>query len=408
MSINNIGGINPDNINPNNRRSVEQNSSAQNQAENPSQTQSAVPNAAYGQYLVNHNHNISSSKVNDNDSDMQEVYELDKEIYGEYSSYDSFEDFKSFINNNHLSTYALKDNNGDIIGYYNLEPINNGELYIDSMGLKPQYRSTRKGDNAIQTAWDSILSFARDNGAETLSLHVDSSDTEQVELYQQLGFQTEQDLPNYWGTGQNAYFMKYSVGNASVQPETYSENIENEDNLREIYEIDKEAFSEQDPFESFDDYKMYLDEHNISVTSVKDDNNKLLGYYALEPVKDGNLYIYSIALKPEYRNTRKGYKAIQESWEKILNEAKNQGADKLSLHVDAENPKLKKMYEHLGFTTVSREQGYYNNGHDALYMERAIEDSSLSETQQTETVSQAMPDNNIQIEPVQQKTTKNS
>ena len=362
---------------------------------------------------------------------MQEVYELDKEIYGEYSSYDSFEDFKSFINNNHLSTYALKDNNGDIIGYYNLEPINNGELYIDSMGLKPQYRSTRKGDNAIQTAWDSILSFARDNGAETLSLHVDSSDTEQVELYQQLGFQTEQDLPNYWGTGQNAYFMKYSVGNASVQPETDSENVPNDNNieencvidselfvnsdpfnesfyeLQEIYEIDKEAFAEQDPFESFDDYKMYLDEHNISVTSVKDDNNKLLGYYALEPVKDGNLYIYSIALKPEYRNTRKGYKAIQESWEKILNEAKNQGADKLSLHVDAENPKLKKMYEHLGFTTVSREQGYYNNGHDALYMERAIEDSSLSETQQTETVvGQAMPDNNIQIEPVQQKTTK--
>ena len=213
MSINNIGGMNPDNINPNRRN--QQNTSQQDN--NTEVRESATPNGAYGQYLVNHNYNITATRVNDNDTDMQEVYELDKEIYGEYSNYTSFEDFKNFIQNNDLSTYALKDNNGNIIGYYNLEPINNGELYIDSMGLKPQYRNTRKGDNAIQTAWNNILEFASENGADSLSLHVDSSDNEQVELYQHLGFQTAENLPNYWGTGQNAYFMTYAISNNNPQ-----------------------------------------------------------------------------------------------------------------------------------------------------------------------------------------------
>lgn len=118
MSINNIGGMNPDNINPNNQR--RNNESETNSNSSTPMPTPATANGAYGQYLVNQNHNISSSRVNDNDSDMQEIYEIDKEIYGECSSYESFEDFKSFIANNHLSTYALKDNNGNIVGYYNL------------------------------------------------------------------------------------------------------------------------------------------------------------------------------------------------------------------------------------------------------------------------------------------------
>ena len=36
------------------------------------------------------------------------------------------------------------------------------------------------------------------------------------------------------------------------------------------------------------------------------------------------------------------------------------------------------MYEHFGFATVNREQNYYDNGHDALYMEMRLEDTNAS------------------------------
>lgn len=391
MPIPNIDGMNPNGINQPNNERIKQSDPRESAAETADVESGTPYNPAYGQYLVNSNYNISSSKVNDDDVCMQEIYELDKSIYGELSSYESFEDFKSFISANHLSTYALRDGNGEIVGYYNLEPVNNGELYIDSMGLKPEYRKTRKGDVAIQTAWNKILETARGNEVESLSLHVDSSDTDQVELYEQLGFYREQDLPNYWGNGKNAYFMKYAVNDVSptVQQTSpdgdiiFSKANDNDSEMRAIYDIDSDAFAEQDPFDSYEDYIRYLDEHNTSVYSVKNKDNELLGYYAFEPVTDGNMYIYSIALKPEYRNSRIGYKAIQESWPKILVEAKAQGAIKLSLHVDAENPRLEKMYKHFGFTTISKEPKYYQNGNDALYMEcpigNGLEESAVSE-----------------------------
>ena len=61
MSINNIGGMNPDNTNPNNqRRNNEPGADSNTFTPTPAP---APANGAYGQYLVNQNHNISYCKA---------------------------------------------------------------------------------------------------------------------------------------------------------------------------------------------------------------------------------------------------------------------------------------------------------------------------------------------------------
>ena len=49
------------------------------------------------------------------------------------------------------------------------------------------------------------------------------------------------------------------------------------------------------------------------------------------------MYISSIALKPEYRNTKKGYEFLKHSWEEINNYAQKNDIKTLSLHVDSKN-----------------------------------------------------------------------
>lgn len=384
MSVNNIGNINPDN-NIRRNQQTQSDNNANTQHENTQQTQRRTPVNAYRQYLVNNNYNITSSLANDNDAEMTQIYELDKEAFGDFSSYSSAEDFKDFIRRNHMSVYAVKDGNNQVIGYYNLEPIKDGDLYIDSIGLKPEYRNSKKGYCAIRHAWDNILNYAKENQAQTLSLHADSSDTKQVKLYEHLGFQKKEDLPNYWGTGQNAYFMEFDLTNAATPetnsaPEistpsgdnkygiTFSKANDNDAEMREIYEMDNEAFAQQDPHDSFQEFMNELTTNRTSVYSVKDKDGALVGYFAVDPVKDKDMYIYSVASKPEYRNTREGYDVIKRSWENIQNQAKEQGAESLSLHVDAENDKLIKLYKRFGFEQKGMIANYYANGHNACFM----------------------------------------
>ena len=407
MSINNIGGMYPDNINPNRRRN-DDNDNNSNMSNSSSRETASLPASAYRQFIVNTNHNISTSRANDNDAEMQQIYEIDKSIFGDLSSYVSFDDFKRFIARENISVYSVKDSAGKILGYYNLEPLKGDDLYIDSVGLKPQYRNTPKGYAAIQQAWTDILKYAKEKGAQTLSLHVDASDNKQIKLYERLGFQKIETINNYWGAGQNACFMQQQV--PEVRPVSSEEPTENSDinfeksnnnaaEMRAIYEMDSDAFSAQDPYGSYEEFIEYITERDMSVYSVKDKDGNMLGYYSFEPVTDGNLYIDSIVLKPEYRNTKTGYKAINESWAKILDEAKEKGAQKLSLHVDGENPKLKKLYERFGFQVKEQINNYYENGHSALYMEMIIpqedspsvdvaqvdvpQESDVSETNQT-------------------------
>ena len=173
----------------------------------------------FNSYGINQPLQLKIERINDSESDMHEVFELDKLVFAEQDPYEDYEEFKSFINNNQLSTYVVRDENDNnkILGYYQLEPVKNGDLYIDSIGLKPEYRNSRKGYQAIKASWANILNYARENGANTLSLHVTADNRNLLRMYESFGFTIKETLNNYYGNGADAYFMEKTLEPAPVE-----------------------------------------------------------------------------------------------------------------------------------------------------------------------------------------------
>ena len=143
--------------------------------------------------------------------------------------------------------------------------------------------------------------------------------------------------------------------------------------LREIHKIDSEAFAETDPVaQRFEDYRADIEEQNLDSYVIKDKNGKVTGYFQLEPKHGEQLYIYSIGVPKELRNTKSSFATLKQIQENIKDIALKNGAKTVALHVDASNKPLVKLYEKFGFKTVDTEQNYYTNGDDALYMEADV------------------------------------
>ncbi len=217
----------------------------------------------YRQYIVNHTPiAIKSEKVNDSENDMREVYELDKQIFADQDPYESYEEFRNIVQNNQLSTYVVRDenNHNTILGYYQLEPINNGDLYIDSIGLKPEYRNTRKGYYTIKYAWEKILDYATENGANTLSLHVDASNRNLVRMYQNLGFTIKETLNNYYANGTDAYYMERPV-------EENQSNTEISEPQQEIVQSETQAENQiEEPTTTIQEEETPVENNNVIQT----------------------------------------------------------------------------------------------------------------------------------------------
>lgn len=189
--------------------------------------------------------NLHSERANGNDEAMQEVYEIDRVAFADTDPYENYEDFINLVNQNNLSTYVVKDDDS-ILGYYQLEPIKDGDLYIDSMGLKPEYRMTRKGANAIKFSWEQIQDYARENNVQTMSLHVDASNRALVRMYERLGFTITETLNNYYENGAPAYFMEKTLEPAQdvAETEPQAEEVDDIENSLEYEEIPAEPTEE--------------------------------------------------------------------------------------------------------------------------------------------------------------------
>ncbi|MBE7708979.1 MAG: GNAT family N-acetyltransferase [Cyanobacteria bacterium SIG32] len=179
-------------------------------AENRSLADLTIPRAQYyRQFMTNGNiETFTTIPVNNDEAVLREIYEIDKEAFADTDPYDSYEDFKSILQRHQLTTYAIKDSQNNVVGYYQLEPIKDEDLYIDSIGMKPEYRRSRKGYQAIQHAWQEILNIAQENSVKTLSLHVNSENQSLVNMYKSLGFSVKETLTNYYENGAGAYFME--------------------------------------------------------------------------------------------------------------------------------------------------------------------------------------------------------
>ena len=126
-----------------------------------------------------------------------------------------------------------------------------------------------------------------------------------------------------------------------------------EADLREIQQIDLEAFTGRyDIYSEFETYKADLERQGVETFTMKSDDGSIIGYYQLEPVKNGELYIYSLGVKKELRHTKTGYKALKQMQTQITNLAQEQNIDKVSLDVDSSKPELVKLYKKFGFEVV--------------------------------------------------------
>src|SRR5574344_169282 len=136
-----------------------------------------------------------------------------------------------------------------------------------------------------------------------------------------------------------------------------------ESELKEINKIDLEAFQGRYSIKtSFEDNKTDLKNHKIKTYSIKSKNGNVVGYFQLEPIKNGELYIYSIAVEKGLRNTKSSYKALSQMKEEITKIAKEQNVEKVSLDVDANKPELVKLYKKFGFEVAGQESGF-EDGH---------------------------------------------
>ena len=86
---------------------------------------------------------LKASLVTD-DADLRQVQEIDLASFkGKYEIDEDFARYKANLEEQKVSTYAIKDESGKVVGYYQLEPAENSELYIHSIAVRPELQKTK-------------------------------------------------------------------------------------------------------------------------------------------------------------------------------------------------------------------------------------------------------------------------
>jgi len=138
------------------------------------------------------------------------------------------------------------------------------------------------------------------------------------------------------------------------------------DDLEKILEIERASFKRADAF-SLALFKKYLKELGESFFVVSDKPNSIVGY-AILGEEEGKDYLLSIAIHPKKRN-----QGFATSLLKFLEfKCYEKGLTKLTLEVRVNNKKAIAMYKNLGFVEVGKKKDFYEDGADALVMEKSL------------------------------------
>ncbi|MDH5459752.1 MAG: ribosomal protein S18-alanine N-acetyltransferase [Candidatus Bathyarchaeota archaeon] len=138
------------------------------------------------------------------------------------------------------------------------------------------------------------------------------------------------------------------------------------DDLEKILEIEKASFKRTDAF-SPTLFKKYLRELEEGFFVVLEKPNSIAGY-AILGEEEGKGYLLSIAIHPKKRN-----QGFATSLLKFLEfKCYEKGLTKMTLEVRVNNKKAIAIYKNLGFTEVGKKKGFYEDGVDALVMEKRL------------------------------------
>ena len=97
----------------------------------------------------------------------------------------------------------------------------------------------------------------------------------------------------------------------------------------------------------------HLNDEQITTRVFKDSDGKVIGYYQLEPIKDGELYIYSIGVPKDLRNSKSSYVVLKSMQEEITNFAKDNQIKKVMV-AKLMNQVLQAMSQTLGSQQLER------------------------------------------------------
>ena len=136
--------------------------------------------------------------------------------------------------------------------------------------------------------------------------------------------------------------------------------------LDAIQEIERHSFPKAMPRESFEN-EMAREWTRLVV--ARDDRNDILGYINYWVVA-GEVHIHSIATHPDRR--RGGIGAILLAH--ALDEGRGAGCHLATLEVRRGNRPALTLYEGAGFVVIHVRARYYDDGEDALVMQRGLPD----------------------------------
>ena len=135
------------------------------------------------------------------------------------------------------------------------------------------------------------------------------------------------------------------------------------DDFNAVIEIEWQVFKEHDPYMYMKLYESLSDGFYVAV-----DDGEVIGYVVgfISYPKKGR--IFTLAVREKYRGMGIGTMLI----EKIYSVLKKNGAKEIHLEVRLSNTSARQFYLKHGFMPVWVEQGYYNDGEDALIMEKEL------------------------------------
>ena len=139
------------------------------------------------------------------------------------------------------------------------------------------------------------------------------------------------------------------------------------DDLPAVLEIERRSFSHPWSLDAFLEETRQAHSRLWLAWSEADESRRLVGYVCHWLVA-AEVQILNVATHPDWRRKGLGRWLV----EAVLEEARQEGAARVTLEVRRYNLPAIALYERLGFRRVGERRNYYGGGEDALLMEKDV------------------------------------